>query len=188
MGSWSQPTANELALLGSLAGRPESRGYFFDRLDNPLWVEALQEAGFFAGPPDPVEADPVGSMRFPPWPEGRYLVRMAPVASNQVCSVLKEIEQSRNPVVTRHCFEVASGLHDDQLKQLAHRVFDWVKAPGADRFAGEAAVVICRLLLVGRVGLALKAARALLAVKEKPSSSEDGLMAALRVFLGWMVA
>ncbi|MDE0120438.1 MAG: hypothetical protein OXS33_01730 [bacterium] len=175
MGSWSQPTADDLALLGSLAGHPGNLMYFFDRLDNPLWVGALREKGFFETLPEPVE-ESGGSIRYPPWPEGRYLARMASTASEQVCSVLKDVGLSQSPLVTRLCFEAAAGLPDEQLQHLAHKVREWVKAPGANRFSEEAATVLSRLLQMGKVAAADKAAGVLLSVKERPPSGDQTFM------------
>ena len=41
MSSLTPPTDDELDRLTGLATRPENRAYFFDRLDNPAWLEAL---------------------------------------------------------------------------------------------------------------------------------------------------
>jgi hypothetical protein len=38
--------------------RPEQRRYFFERLENPEWIEPLRERGFFNGPPSPVSKEP----------------------------------------------------------------------------------------------------------------------------------
>ena len=163
----STPTPDELTLLKSHAGRLENRVYFFDRLENSGWVKALREDGFFDDPPERVSEDGSGYIWFPPWPEGRYLVRMASLVPGEVSLVLKRMGCSRNPAVTRLCLEAANGVPEDHLKQLAHQVVDWVKAPGGARFAREAALAICKLLEAGKVPHAMDAARALLAPREK---------------------
>ena len=65
----------QIVQVQTLSTRPENRAYFFDRLENPNWVDALHKAEFFT-PPDPVPAGD-GYVQFPPWPEGRYLARAA---------------------------------------------------------------------------------------------------------------
>ena len=47
MPSWAPPTAEDIQQVALLAARPEVRAYFFDRLENPNWVDALHEADFF---------------------------------------------------------------------------------------------------------------------------------------------
>ena len=49
--------------------------YFFDRLNSPAWLEPLRDQHLFQQPPDPVRDGQY--VRFPFWPESRYLVRMA---------------------------------------------------------------------------------------------------------------
>lgn len=168
MRSWNQPTAEDLTALASLAGRPESRAYFFDHLQNPEWVTALDEVGFFEEPPEPVSADELGYSRFPPWPEGRYLARMAPLVPEAVTSVLIQLPDSQNPVVTRLYLQAAAELPDDQLRQVAHKVHKWIWCPSPDNFADEAASVICQLLRARKVNQAVRSAGVLLRFKETP--------------------
>lgn len=97
MTSWAPPTAEELDRLAVLSARPENRAYFFDRLENPNWVRGLDQRGFFADPPGLVPAEEPGYVRFPPWPEGRYLARVAAEAPDAVASVLQNIPGSENP-------------------------------------------------------------------------------------------
>jgi len=168
MRSSHQPTNEELTRLESLVGRFESRGYFFDRLENPEWVIPLAERGFFSDPPVARPGSEPGSILFPPWPEGRYLVRMAPHVPDAVASILKNQPTSDNPAVTRLCLKAAGVLPKDHLRQVAHKVVDWIKAPHVEQFAEEAASVISQLLKGGRANHANSAARVLLALKQKP--------------------
>ncbi|MCY4371124.1 MAG: hypothetical protein OXF41_17265, partial [bacterium] len=168
MRSSHQPTNEELARLESLVGRVESRGYFFDRLENPEWVIRLAERGFFSDPPVARPGSEPGSILFPPWPEGRYLVRMAPFVPDAVASILKNQPTSDNPAVTRLCLKAAGVLPKDHLRQVAHKVVDWIKAPHVEQSAEEAASVISQLLKGGRANHANSAARVLLALKQKP--------------------
>src|SRR2546430_13314546 len=105
MKSWAPPTAEELDRVAVLCARPENRAYFFDRLDNPKWVGPLSKRGFFASPPNPVAAAEPGYVRFPPWPEGRYLARVASDTPDEVTSVLASLEVSENPAVTGVLFQ-----------------------------------------------------------------------------------
>ena len=168
MTSWTRPTVDDLDRVGRFVGSPETRAYFFDRLKNPEWIQPLAERGFFADPPEPVPAGEPGYLRFPPWPEGRFLVRMAQSVPAAVRSVLETVPASKNPAATRLYVEAASALPAGHLRQVAHRVVDWVEAPHPDYFADEAASVICRLMQAGEVTQAGHAARALLSLRKGP--------------------
>ena len=172
MRSWTPPTAEQLQQLSVLAARPENRTYFFDRLENPNWVTPLRVAGFFRVPPAPVPAGEPGFVRFPPWPEGGYLVRVAALAPLPVAGVLRETPPSDNPIVTRDLLQAAAALPDEQLRELAIKVTAWVGAPFAEHFADEAAAVIARFLEMGDVRRGLSAAAILLAVQPDPRLAE----------------
>jgi hypothetical protein len=172
MRSWAPPTANELDRLPALCARPEGRAYFFDRLENPNWVRDLAKRKFFTNPPDPVPAEEPGSMRFPPWPEGRYLARVAAEAPDAVASVLHNIPASENPAVTELLFKALANLPDNQITRLGYKAREWVAAPFADYFANEAAAAALRLLASGATRGALKLVAQLLAVHPDPRLGE----------------
>src|ERR1039457_1687068 len=77
--------------------QPAAYEYFFDQLKSPSWIAPLRERSFFRDPP---EGEVEGNyIRFPPWPESRYLARMAPPAPELVLEVLKGIPDTMNPRV-----------------------------------------------------------------------------------------
>lgn len=168
MKSSAPPTAEELDRVAVLCAREENRAYFFDRLQNPDWIAPLAKRGFFDDPSGPVPAGEPGYVRFPPWPEGRYLVRMAALAPTQVASILASANISENPVVTRLFLEAAGSLPHTQLRQISQNVREWVTAPYPDHFADEAAVVIVHLLEAGEVSVGLDVIASLLEVQPDP--------------------
>jgi hypothetical protein len=172
MRSWAPPTADELDRVAVLCARPEGRAYFFDRLENPNWVRELAKRKFFANPPGPVPAEEPGSMRFPPWPEGRYLARVAAEAPDAVASVLQKIPSSENPAVTELLFKALANLPDDHITRLRYKAREWVSAPFADYFANEAAATAIRLLESGGTKSALKLVAQLLEVHPDPRLGE----------------
>jgi hypothetical protein len=172
MRSWAPPTADELDRVAVLCARPEGRAYFFDRLENPNWVRELAKRKFFANPPGPVPAEEPGSVRFPPWPEGRYLVRVAAEAPDAVASVLQKIPSSENPAATELLFKALAHLPDDHITRLGYKAREWVSAPFADHFANEAAATAIRLLESGGTKSALKLVAQLLEVHPDPRLGE----------------
>ena len=168
-GAWYSPTEDELAEVRAFVIRPENRRYFFDRLENPNWVPPLAQRGYFGQPPEPVPSDEVGFVRYPPWPEGRYLARMAPDAPDAVAEVLGSLPQSSNPAATRLVLEALDALPDSQFGELARRVAEWVAAPGVGFFDDQAASAVARLFRSAFVEEGLSAARALLALESRPA-------------------
>jgi hypothetical protein len=179
MKSWMPPTAEQIVQVQTLSTRPENRAYFFDRLENPNWVDALHKAGFFT-PPDPVPAGD-GYVQFPPWPEGRYLARAAVFAPAAVSAVLTALGRQANPTATRALMEAATALPDEHLAGLAERVVEWVSGPYPNYFSDQAVTLIRRLLATEPHGL--EAMRALLEIRPDPrrtekAASTDGIIRA----------
>lgn len=175
MKDWTVPSDADVGQVVAHAARLERRTYFFDRLENPEWVSALGKRGFFDGAPDPEPADEPGYVQFPPWPEGRYLVRMAPLAPLAVAEVLKRLPPSANPWVTRVLLECVQALPSEQFQELAPQTAKWItsstSAQFIDHFADEAAAAICRLMREGKVKQGLKAAKKLLSLKRRTRGS-----------------
>lgn len=177
MKSWTPPTAEELDRVAALSARSENRAYFFERLDNPEWVAPLAERGFFENPPPPIAAPEPGYVRFPPWPEGRYLARMASSAPDDVSGVLAAIRSSENPTVTRLLLEAVASLSQSKAAGLAEQVRDWIAGPHADFFADDAATVALHVVNGGEVRSAMEIVRSLLQVLPDPRLSEKGVSA-----------
>lgn len=76
--------------LAAIKRRATDVEYFFDHLSSPTWIEPLREEGLFADPPKPVFQGE--SVRFPLWPQSRYLARMAAQAPRLVLDTILKIE------------------------------------------------------------------------------------------------
>jgi hypothetical protein len=76
MTSWKTPTTDQVTRAIALMSHAEYQKYFFERLENPLWIAALKEKGLF-NIPMPNQIHPDGSFSCPHWPVSKYLVRMA---------------------------------------------------------------------------------------------------------------
>ncbi len=177
MNGWTVPSDTDLDQVSALVTRPENRNYFLDHLENPEWVAPLARRGFFGNPPSPIPADEPGYVQFPPWPEGRYLARMAPATPDTVAEVLESVLPSENPHVTRILLQAAQGLPDEQFQRVATKCVEWITAAEAaifaKHFADEAAQTIVRLARAGKAKQGLKAAKALLRVESRPGGSNS---------------
>src|SRR5689334_4523543 len=88
MKSWKTPTPEQVKRAVAQLGHPEHCRYFFDKLENPAWVGPLRDEGLFRNPPAKVVNASDGSIRFPLWPESRYLARIAKSAPTDQQDVL----------------------------------------------------------------------------------------------------
>src|SRR4029077_18223345 len=65
-----------------------AHGYFFDRLTSISWLDLLQANGLFSHPPALEVDNETGTIVYSPWPQSRYLARMASQAPEKVLDIM----------------------------------------------------------------------------------------------------
>jgi hypothetical protein len=130
MRSWKTPTPEQVSKALALLGHAEQYRYFFDRLENPLWIGPLREHKFFQNPAAIIHDKERGIISFPPWPESRYLARMAPLASFEIQQTILEILlqiKTENVSVHEDIVETAAGLHPELSTAFSKKEAAWIK-------------------------------------------------------------
>jgi len=103
--------------------------YFFDRLENPEWLEPLRKKGFFKQPPKPIQNEEEGTIRFPPWPEARYLMRTAKYKPELVAQIIEEMEDTENISVIEDLVDAALAMPPEVSATLVEKSLKWAKNP-----------------------------------------------------------
>ncbi len=185
MKSWAKPTPE--LVTRAIAGMPhsEQQRYFFDRLENPEWIEPLRKAKFFEQLPTPVKEEK--STGYYLWPASRYLSRMAKYKPELVADIMSRFPETENPFVIQDILDAAATMPPASAAKLADAV---ARTPlsrgliGMDR-AGEIASNLAR---GGQAEAALKVLRSVLDVvpdprpiKIGPSGREYGREARTRI-------
>ncbi len=140
--------------------RPADYEYFFDRLQSPAWIEPLRQVGFFRHPPEAQREG--GYIRFPLWPESRYLVRMAPLEPRPVLSVLLEMPDTENVRVQEDVIDAALAMPPAVAARLVPRAVSWVDSPYRLFLPEKLGRLVIRLAQGGLPQPALRLADALL--------------------------
>jgi hypothetical protein len=105
------PTEADIERVQRFLLRQSQRVYFFDNLDKPRWAMKLYAAGVFRNPPDRIISADGTRWSARPWPEGRYLVRVAEAVPHVAVNALRELPTGNtNPIVWDHAAEAASQL------------------------------------------------------------------------------
>jgi hypothetical protein len=154
-----------LSRLGDL----QHRRVFFERLKNPLWVAALEAHHAFDSVPG-VTTDLAGMEVWTPWPEGEYLVRMAPVVPEAVSSILARASDSANPYVRDVVLRAALELPSVEAEKLVSSIEDFV-AQGVVRNGAEVVALIEKLAADGSRKAAVRVAQA--AFRPRPAGEPD---------------
>jgi hypothetical protein len=165
-----------LKLIEKGAGNYE---YFFFKLQSPAWIEPLSRRGRFRHPPNAERIDNL--IRFPRWPEGEYLLRMAPSAPDQVAAAIEPMcFESDNPLVHQLLIEIGSLLPPPLARTIAVSETGWVKKQPTlfTLYPEKAAALIVHLASNGEPDVALQLASVMLEVRaprreHEAASTED---------------
>ena len=100
---------------------------FFEQIADPLWLPLLRDNGFFVEPPEP-ELHDDNSIGFQPWPQLRYLVRMATVLPDEVVEIARTIPTTDNAAVNSDIIDIAHALPVANAAQLVPRLAETLEA------------------------------------------------------------
>jgi hypothetical protein len=142
---------------------PQHVRYFFDRLENPNWVEPLRVRGLFEEPPVGVDVGN-GIVQFLQWPESRYLARMARFVPGQVARILRAI-RTDNPWVLHDLLEAAAAMPVAEAALLVPGICFAARSSALGPHFKEAADLCARLANEDQAPAAMKLAKALFAPK-----------------------
>lgn len=137
-------------------------GYFFDKLTNPAWLKPLREAGYFMHPPEPDFNDEKKTIGFPPWPESRYLARMASLAPQEVLEVILKIPETENVRVHEDLVDAALAMPPELAAQLVEKAKVWARSPYQFLLPEKLGSLVAHLAKGGEVDKALELAQVLL--------------------------
>ena len=181
MKSWHKPTSEQVERAVASLSRRANRTHFFDKLDNPLWIEPLHQKGYFKIPPE-VDYDSSGKGTFQRWPESRYLARMATKAMPELLAeVLAGIQYTDNIEVQEDIAEAVLNLPACLSANFVEPFKQWAQSPyfGVPTLPLKFGALISHLAKGGEVEAALELARNLLRVitRERGGTEHDSAMA-----------
>jgi len=148
--------------------------YFFEQLKSPEWIKPLLEEGMFKEPPPPKVKG--GYISFPPWPESRYLARMAAVSpeiAKIVLDVIRQIPYTENVRVHEDLVDAACAMPVELKASWAEKEIEWIDKQQHLYFilSEKFAALMAHLARGGRIDIALKLGKSLLTVF--PPSDEE---------------
>lgn len=166
--NWKAPDADLIRRALSRVGDPQHRRVFYERLNNPLWVDALDAEGVFGSPPELV-MNGDGTAQSLGWPEGGYLIRMAPLAPASVARILERTCTTTNPYVRQLILRAVIDLPPEQAAPFAKHFAQFLEE-GALSHAREVVDLADRLARGGRREAALRILQA--AFRPRPGGEE----------------
>lgn len=137
MRSLTKPTRSTLDKAVAHLARQGADRYFFDRLDNPDWVEPLYERGFFHRPPAAIHNHEEGTVAYPDWPELRFLLRMAPKCPEVVGKIVVGMPETDNVLVHELLVQIGLSTPRETSAELADEAVEWLESPSSRLRSGE---------------------------------------------------
>lgn len=124
----TQPTKEDLKTLAQeIPNNQVTRRHFFDNLKSPEWLEPLRARGFFRNPPPPERNEEEGTIRFPPWPEARYLARMAQHKPELVAKIIQEMDDTDNAAVISDLVDALLAMPPEISARLVDKAERWAE-------------------------------------------------------------
>jgi uncharacterized protein YyaL (SSP411 family) len=122
------PSPERVARATELARSTLHRMWLLDQLDNPMWIDPLRERGFFRAPPGSIDHYLPGASGSPPWPDSKYLAKMASVDPFAVHRVAMQIPDTDNSLVHEDLADVALALPPDLAADFAGPAAAWLRS------------------------------------------------------------
>ena len=173
MKSWKIPTPDQVSRTIALITQIEQYRYFFDKLDNPEWIIPLRKEGFFQNPPK-IEKDEANNLiRFPPWPESRYLARMSLHKPDVVVKTILQMADTENIRVYENLIDAALNMPAGWSVQLVNKAEKWIRTPYQQLLPDKLGNLIIHLAKGGQINHAIKLASVLLEIMTDSKGEEN---------------
>lgn len=158
---WSRPTDRQVGRVNSLINNALQRRHFFDNLQNPAWIEPLSRAGLFDSPPGPIVDLAEGTVGSPPWPQSKYLARMAAFSPEEVHAAAMSVPDSDNVQIHEDLADVALALPPELGAQFVPKARRWLQSPYLLHLPEKLGKLVVRLADAGQTEAAVDLAEAL---------------------------
>lgn len=163
------PEDNDLKILNNnVPNNLVTRTYFFDRLSSPKWLVPLRENGFFKNPIEPKKDEDNNIIGFSPWPESRYLARMAAHEPEIILQISLDIAPTANIRVHEDLIDAALNMPPDLSVAFFEDSKTWIEASYASIRPEKLSALISHLVKGRQVTAALDLARIVLAILPDP--------------------
>jgi hypothetical protein len=167
-----EPTQENVSRAIALMSRGEQQRYFYERLQNPEWIEPLKQKGVFDNIPEPQENIERGTVSFFPWPPVQYLINMAGERPAAVAQIFGSLPVTDNPFIVKGMLDATQLMPPNNAVTLVPKVVKLLDM--AYWFTPElVGKLTVRLAMGGEPKAALALLRALLQVTPDPRTSLD---------------
>ena len=121
----TQPSKGDCrAVAQDLPRVPVVMANFFNGL-GPEWVAGLHKKNLFSSPPQAIRSET--EVRFPAWPQGKYLKNIAADQPDKVCEVILSVRDTDNVFVHADLIGAALKMPPPQRAKVLEKELHWVQ-------------------------------------------------------------
>ena len=175
MKSWKKPTPEQVDRAVAHLGHKEQYRYFFDKLNNPEWIRPLSEKGYFKNPIPSVQNEERKSITLTPWPESRFLAKVASQAPEIVLDTILEMKETDNQSIHEDFAEAALKMPANLAAEFVKKEIIWLENQNEFYFVlfyETLGGLISHLSKGGEVETALELAKVILRINLDPNSED----------------
>ncbi len=172
MKSYSKPTSDQVSAAAAKLVAPQHVRYFFDKLENQLWIVPLEAHMMFVAPPS-AERTTEGGIRCRPWPQSRFLARMATAAPSDVARIMAKW-RTDNWVVAHDIVDAAKAMPPEAAAELVDAIVHAVSTRYSQHLLDDVGEIVAALAGGEHCDVAVKLAQGAFAIKGIADTSESG--------------
>jgi hypothetical protein len=101
--------------------------YFFGKLPGPGWLTPLKESGAFDNPPNPQFDHETKMTRLVPWPQSRYLARIASTNPTEALRIILGLPNTENTLVHSDLADAALAMPPELAAEWGKKETNWIK-------------------------------------------------------------
>jgi len=152
---------------------PEHRKYFFEKCDNPNWLDLLDEREAFSVPQATLKHD--GYIQFIIWPESKYLAKIAGKSSEKVFEIISRLTTDNQTILYDFIQAALKSSKDTSFKYVPLIIEKkWLKGPYNMSLPAESVKLVQKLVQDGKEEHAISLTNELLDLRvDQPVNSEE---------------
>ena len=153
-----------------------SMKYLFENLTSPAWLPKLNTGGFFSDQPEPEFDEELQQLTIQPWPQSKYLARMAPLAPELVTQIIADFPETENVWIIEDLLDAILSMPPETGASVIESVLRWVEVKNTYVLPDKFALLSDHLARANYVDQSLQLLECLLQIDEVAETPVDGML------------
>jgi len=152
-----------------------SMKYLFENLTSPAWLPKLNTGGFFSDQPEPEFDEELQQLTIQPWPQSKYLARMAPLSPEMVTQIIADFPETANVWIIEDFVDAILSMPPEMGASVIENILRWVEVKNTYVLPDKFALLSDHLARANYVDESLRLLECLLQIEEVAETPVDGM-------------